>query len=113
MGEIVNLMSVDAQRFMDLATYFHLIWSIPLQIVLSIVFLYFTLGLSAFAGVIKITMLRPIDTIVGLIRKKLHVNLIMCLLINVLILANYKISNPQNKYLTTEVFCVFLYCNEC
>lgn len=40
MGEIVNLMSVDAQRFMDLAPFLNLMWSAPLQIVLAIYFLW-------------------------------------------------------------------------
>jgi ATP-binding cassette subfamily C (CFTR/MRP) protein 1 len=31
-GEIVNLMSVDAQRLLDLTNYLHLLWSSPLQI---------------------------------------------------------------------------------
>lgn len=43
-GEIVNLMSVDAQRFMDLTTYLNMLWSAPLQIGLAIYFLYNILG---------------------------------------------------------------------
>lgn len=39
-GEIVNLMSVDAQRFMDLATYINMIWSAPLQVTLALYFLW-------------------------------------------------------------------------
>lgn len=39
-GEIVNLMSVDAQRFMDLATYLNMIWSAPLQVILALFFLW-------------------------------------------------------------------------
>lgn len=35
-GEIVNLMSVDAQRFMDLATYINMVWSAPLQVILAL-----------------------------------------------------------------------------
>jgi ATP-binding cassette subfamily C (CFTR/MRP) protein 1 len=31
-GEIVNLMSVDAQRLLDLTNYLHLLWSSPFQI---------------------------------------------------------------------------------
>ena len=38
LGEIVNLMSVDAQRFMDLTAYINMIWSAPLQIVSDIKF---------------------------------------------------------------------------
>ena len=73
MGEIVNLMSVDAQRFMDLATYLHLIWSAPLQIVLSIVFLYIAMGPSVFAGVGVMILLIPVNSIVASISKKLQV----------------------------------------
>ena len=43
-GEIVNLMSVDAQRLMDLMAYFNLIWSSPLQMALCIYFLYNIIG---------------------------------------------------------------------
>lgn len=43
-GEIVNLMSVDAQRFMDITTYINMIWSAPLQIILAIYFLWDLLG---------------------------------------------------------------------
>jgi ATP-binding cassette, subfamily C (CFTR/MRP), member 1 len=49
-GEIVNLMSVDAQRFMDLVTYLNMIWSAPLQISLAIYFLWQILGPSVLAG---------------------------------------------------------------
>lgn len=43
-GEIVNLMSVDAQRFMDITTYINMIWSAPLQIILALYFLWDLLG---------------------------------------------------------------------
>ena len=72
-GEIVNLMSVDAQRFMNLTTYLHLIWSAPLQIsiVLSIVFLYIAMGPSVFAGVGVMILMVPINAIFVSIGKKL------------------------------------------
>ena len=75
MGEIVNLMSVDAQRFMDLVTYLHLIWSAPLQIVLSIVFLYIAMGPSVFAGVGVMILMIPINAIIAAISRKLQVGL--------------------------------------
>lgn len=43
-GEIVNLMSVDAQRFMDLMAYINMLWSAPLQIALALYFLWEHLG---------------------------------------------------------------------
>lgn len=39
-GEMVNLMSVDAQRFMDLAPFLNMLWSAPLQIILAVYFLW-------------------------------------------------------------------------
>jgi ATP-binding cassette subfamily C (CFTR/MRP) protein 1 len=44
-GEIVNLMSVDAQRFVDLTAYLNMIWSAPLQIAVALYFLWDTLGM--------------------------------------------------------------------
>lgn len=49
-GEIVNLMAVDAQRFMDLTAYVNMIWSAPLQIGLALYFLWGILGPSVLAG---------------------------------------------------------------
>lgn len=49
-GEIVNLMAVDAQRFMDLTAYINMIWSAPLQIALALYFLWDLLGPSVLAG---------------------------------------------------------------
>lgn len=39
-GEIVNLMSVDAQRFMDVVPFLNLLWSAPMQIILAMYFLW-------------------------------------------------------------------------
>uniref|UniRef100_A0A6G1SLE4 ABC-type glutathione-S-conjugate transporter n=1 Tax=Aceria tosichella TaxID=561515 RepID=A0A6G1SLE4_9ACAR len=58
-GEIVNLMSVDAQRFQDLLMYANLIWSAPLQIVLAVVLLYRELGWPVFAGVLCMVLFLP------------------------------------------------------
>ncbi|PNJ66042.1 ABCC3 isoform 9, partial [Pongo abelii] len=60
-GEIVNLMSVDAQRFMDLAPFLNLLWSAPLQIILAIYFLWQNLGPSVLAGVAFMVLLIPLN----------------------------------------------------
>uniref|UniRef100_A0A8C2XQZ4 ATP-binding cassette, sub-family C (CFTR/MRP), member 2 n=1 Tax=Cyclopterus lumpus TaxID=8103 RepID=A0A8C2XQZ4_CYCLU len=60
-GEIVNLMSADAQRFNDVTNFIHLLWSCPLQIGLSIVFLWFELGPSVLAGLAVMVLLGPIN----------------------------------------------------
>ena len=50
-GEVVNLMSVDVQKFMDLLPYVNILWSSLLQIGLSTFFIYQELGWPAFVGV--------------------------------------------------------------
>lgn len=60
-GEIVNLMSVDAQRFMDLLPFLNLLWSAPLQIILAIYFLWQNLGPSVLAGVALMVLLIPLN----------------------------------------------------
>ena len=64
LGEIVNLMSVDAQRFMDLTAYINMIWSAPLQIVIALYFLWETLGLAAFAGLAVLLILIPLNVLI-------------------------------------------------
>ncbi|KAI8342382.1 multi drug resistance-associated protein MRP [Chlamydoabsidia padenii] len=61
-GEIVNHMSVDAQRLMDLCTYLHIVWSGPLQIIIALVFLYGTMGPSIGAGVALLLLTIPLNT---------------------------------------------------
>ncbi|KFM06516.1 Canalicular multispecific organic anion transporter 1, partial [Aptenodytes forsteri] len=60
-GETVNLMSADAQRFMDMANFIHQLWSSPLQIILSIIFLWGELGPSVLAGIAVMVLLIPIN----------------------------------------------------
>ncbi|XP_054263384.1 multidrug resistance-associated protein 1 isoform X4 [Macrosteles quadrilineatus] len=60
-GEVVNLMAVDAQRFMDLTAYLNMIWSAPLQISLALYFLWQTLGPSVLAGLAVMIVLIPIN----------------------------------------------------
>lgn len=60
-GEIVNLMAVDAQRFMDLTTYINMLWSAPLQIGLAIYFLWDLLGPSVLAGLAVMIILIPVN----------------------------------------------------
>lgn len=60
-GEIVNLMAVDAQRFMDLTAYINMIWSAPLQIALALYFLWDILGPSVLAGLAVMIILIPVN----------------------------------------------------
>ncbi|KFP60508.1 Canalicular multispecific organic anion transporter 2, partial [Cariama cristata] len=65
-GEIVNLMSVDAQRFMDLVTFLNMLWSAPLQIFLALYFLWQTLGPSVLAGVAVMVLLIPFNSAIAM-----------------------------------------------
>ncbi|RXG67820.1 Multidrug resistance-associated protein 1 [Armadillidium vulgare] len=73
-GEIVNLMSVDAQRFMDLITYLNMIWSAPLQIGLSLYFLWEILGASVLAGLAVMIILIPINGYIANQQKRLQIS---------------------------------------
>ncbi|XP_004749563.1 ATP-binding cassette sub-family C member 2 isoform X1 [Mustela putorius furo] len=64
-GETVNLMSVDAQKLMDVTSYLHLLWSNVLQITLSIYFLWTELGPSVLAGVGVMILLIPVNGILA------------------------------------------------
>ncbi|XP_057593148.1 ATP-binding cassette sub-family C member 2 [Hippopotamus amphibius kiboko] len=64
-GETVNLMSVDAQKLMDVTSYIHLLWSNVLQIALCIYFLWAELGPSVLAGVGVMVLLIPINGVIA------------------------------------------------
>ncbi|CAN9499822.1 unnamed protein product [Ophioblennius macclurei] len=64
-GETVNLMSADAQRFNDVTNFIHLLWSCPLQIVVSIAFLWLELGPSVLAGLAVMVLMVPINAMIA------------------------------------------------
>ncbi|XP_073399008.1 multidrug resistance-associated protein 1 [Dendrobates tinctorius] len=77
-GEIVNLMSVDAQRFMDLATYINMIWSAPLQVIFALYLLWQILGPSVLAGVAVMILLVPVNAVIAMKSKKYQVVQMKC-----------------------------------
>lgn len=77
-GEIVNLMSVDAQRFMDLATYINMIWSAPLQVILALYLLWQILGPAVLAGVAVMILLVPVNAVIAMKTKKYQVVQMKC-----------------------------------
>ena len=72
-GEIVNLMSVDAQRLLDLVTYINTLWSAPFQVAIGLYFLYNTMGLSVLAGIAVMLLLIPLNFVFSKITRKLQV----------------------------------------
>ncbi|KFV63671.1 Canalicular multispecific organic anion transporter 2, partial [Dryobates pubescens] len=72
-GEIVNLMSVDAQRFTDLMPFLNMLWSAPLQIFLALYFLWQALGPSVLAGVAVMVLLIPFNSAIAMKTRALQV----------------------------------------
>ena len=70
---MVNLMSVDAQCINDFLQNCQLVWSAPLQVVISLVLLYFTMGISVFAGVGVLILVIAVNTWLGSWSRILHV----------------------------------------
>lgn len=71
----MNLMSVDAQRLMDLMAYVNVIWSAPLQIGVSLYFLYNTMGVSILAGLAVMILLVPTNILISKLARKLQARL--------------------------------------
>ncbi|XP_063347090.1 ATP-binding cassette sub-family C member 2-like isoform X2 [Pelmatolapia mariae] len=71
-GEMLNLMSADAQRFNDVTTSIHLLWSCPLQIIISIVFLWLELGPSVLAGLGIMVLIIPTNALLATKARKLQ-----------------------------------------
>ena len=64
-GETVNLMSVDTQRFMDLLQVVAGLWSTPFTVILCQFFLWQQLGVSSFAGLAVIILTIPLNRIMA------------------------------------------------
>ena len=71
-GDVVNLMSVDAQRLQDVAQYGQIVWSAPYQIILCLASLYNLVGLSMLAGIGIMIIMIPVNGIISRVMKKLQ-----------------------------------------
>lgn len=60
-GEIVNLMAVDAHKFMDMIVTLHYLWDSPLIIILSLYFVWQLLGHATIAGVVVLILIIPVN----------------------------------------------------
>ena len=72
-GEIVNLMSVDAQRLQDVTSFVWIVWSCPLQITVAIYMLWGILGPSVLAGVAVMVLMIPVNAFMATMQRKLQV----------------------------------------
>jgi ATP-binding cassette, subfamily C (CFTR/MRP), member 1 len=64
-GEIVNLMAVDAQRFFELVSYLHVLWSGPVVIGVAIYMLWTYLGVAVFSGLAVMILMVPVSGIIA------------------------------------------------
>jgi ABC-type multidrug transport system fused ATPase/permease subunit len=62
-GTIMNLFTGDINQLADLGANMHQVWaSVPIQIVMAVTLLYWTLGLSAFAGIALMALMVPVNS---------------------------------------------------
>ncbi|KFV00461.1 Multidrug resistance-associated protein 6, partial [Pterocles gutturalis] len=69
-GEIVNLVSVDVQKLMDLIIYFNGTWLAPVRIIICFVFLWQLLGPSALTSIAVFLFLLPLNFMIT--KKRSH-----------------------------------------
>jgi ATP-binding cassette, subfamily C (CFTR/MRP), member 1 len=72
-GEIVNLMSVDAQTIMELIPFLNMLWSTPFQVGLAFYFLWQTMGVAVLVGLGLLLLLIPINSWLSSRVKKLQI----------------------------------------
>lgn len=63
-GKVVNLMSTDTFRIDQCASWFHVLWSSPIQIVITLILLLINLSYSALAGFALLIIGAPILSLV-------------------------------------------------
>jgi len=71
-GEITNLMSIDAQRMVETFPYSNHMWIGPFNFLLAMIFLYMELGPSSLAGLTALLIITPVNTWAGRIGLRLQ-----------------------------------------
>ncbi|XP_054264491.1 ATP-binding cassette sub-family C member 3-like [Macrosteles quadrilineatus] len=64
-GEVVNLMAVDAQRCADFAPFAHMLWTSPITIAVALYFLWQILGPSTLAGLAVMIIIIPVNSFIA------------------------------------------------
>ena len=72
-GEMTNLIAVNAQLFLSIIPFLNMLWSSPLQIVICIYMLWRYLGIAAFAGLATTVIFIPLNVFATDWNKKLSV----------------------------------------
>ena len=71
-------MSVDAQRFVPLTTYLNVLWSAPLQMLITLALLWTVLGPSVLAGVGVMLLMVPVNIAITRRTQTLNVSSELC-----------------------------------
>lgn len=71
-GQMVNLMAVDARRLNDLLPYLHNIWSSPLQIIISLTMLWDQIGPAVLAGLAVMLIVMPLNALMARIQQRMQ-----------------------------------------
>ncbi|XP_057486245.1 ABC transporter C family member 3-like [Actinidia eriantha] len=69
-GEIINFMSVDAERVGDFCWYMHSPWLVVLQVALALVILYKNLGLASVATLVATVLAMLVNVPLGRLQEK-------------------------------------------
>ncbi|KAK1259372.1 ABC transporter C family member 3 [Acorus gramineus] len=69
-GEIINIMSVDADRIGLFSWYMHDLWMIPIQVILALLILYKNLGLASLATLAATILIMLVNFPLGKMQQK-------------------------------------------
>ncbi|CAI2357559.1 unnamed protein product [Caenorhabditis sp. 36 PRJEB53466] len=69
-GEMVNILSIDVDRFRMITPQLQQYWSSPFQIIVCMVLLWQTVGVAVWAGIIVMISIVPINLAVSIVTKK-------------------------------------------
>ncbi|XLR29410.1 hypothetical protein HN51_049303 [Arachis hypogaea] len=74
-GEMINFMTVDAERVGTFTWYMHDLWRVALQIVLALLILYRSVGLASIAAFVATVIVMLVNVPVGKMQQKFQKNL--------------------------------------
>ncbi|KAL2336782.1 hypothetical protein Fmac_011228 [Flemingia macrophylla] len=69
-GEIINLMTVDAERVGDFSWYLHDLWLVALEVALALLILYKNLGLASIAALVATIIVMLANAPLGTLQEK-------------------------------------------
>ncbi|KAF1746903.1 hypothetical protein GCK72_023361 [Caenorhabditis remanei] len=74
-GEMVNILSIDVDRFRMITPQLQQYWSSPFQIIVCMVLLWQTIGVAVWAGIVVMLSIVPINIGVSIITKRWQIRL--------------------------------------